>query len=771
MKLDTDIEIIRALAAKGVLFGKEKITHSYPHCWRCDTPLLNYATTSWFVEVTKIKSDLVEANNKVSWVPTHVGKNRFGKWLEGARDWAVSRQRYWGAPLPIWRNPETGEYRVLGSLAELKELVPKSGNQYFVMRHGESVSNVEGFLNGELGLENPVTEKGIEQVKKAANDLPQDLDYIFVSPLQRTQESAHIIATALGLDKSQVITDERIRESGMGELEGKPSAEKEGVFQSAEDEYRQSKSGMESLLETQKRMGEFIYDIEHTYRGKKILIVSHGDPLCMLEAATQGLEMKKALGVFDNYYKNAEVRPLDFVPIPHNANYVLDFHRPYIDEIELYDGDTKLVRVPDVFDCWFESGSMPYAQHHYPFENAEAFETKHFPANFIAEGLDQTRGWFYSLIVLGVALFGKAPFENVIVNGTVLAEDGNKMSKSLQNYPDPMDVANTTGADAMRFYLLSSPGIKGEDFNFLEKEVIELQRKNIGRLHNVLAMYEMFADGTKGTADSNNILDKWMIARVNQVIAEATTGYKNYELDKASRPITDLIDDLSVWYLRRSRERLKGEDKVESLATLRYVLQKLSLVMAPVMPFYSEYLWQAVKEEDEAESVHLGAWPEALAIDLSIIESMAETRNLVTEALEARVKADIKVRQPIASVSGPDIPADLRAVVLDELNAKDYLVVTGPVAIDTNLTPRLKAEGAVRGLMRAVQGKRKDLQLEPKDEISLHIETDALGQAAIEDCKELLVSTVGAQGVEYEEVNGEEVVVGSYKFKFLVNKI
>jgi isoleucyl-tRNA synthetase len=414
---------------------------------------------------------------------------------------------------------------------------------------------------------------------------------------------------------------------------------------------------------------------------------------------------------------------------------------------------------------------MPYAQHHYPFENAEAFETKHFPANFIAEGLDQTRGWFYSLIVLGVALFGKAPFENVIVNGTVLAEDGNKMSKSLQNYPDPMDVANTTGADAMRFYLLSSPGIKGEDFNFLEKEVIELQRKNIGRLHNVLAMYEMFADGTKGTADSNNILDKWMIARVNQVIAEATTGYKNYELDKASRPITDLIDDLSVWYLRRSRERLKGEDKVESLATLRYVLQKLSLVMAPVMPFYSEYLWQAVKEEDEAESVHLGAWPEALAIDLSIIESMAETRNLVTEALEARVKADIKVRQPIASVSGPDIPADLRAVVLDELNAKDYLVVTGPVAIDTNLTPRLKAEGAVRGLMRAVQGKRKDLQLEPKDEISLHIETDALGQAAIEDCKELLVSTVGAQGVEYEEVNGEEVVVGSYKFKFLVNKI
>ena len=764
--MDTDIEIIRALAGKGVLFGKEKITHSYPHCWRCDTPLLNYATTSWFVEVTKIKQDLIDANNKVAWVPGHVGKNRFGKWLEGARDWAVSRQRYWGAPLPIWRNPETNDYKVVGGLEDLKALVPKSGNEYFVVRHGESVSNVEGFLNGATGADNPVTEKGIEQVKIAAQDLPKDLDYVFVSPLQRTRETASLLLKELGLSEDKLIIEERIRESGMGDLEGQPSKKKEEVFDSIEDEYLHSKSGMESLVETQRRMGAFLYDLETNYQGKKILIVSHGDPLCMLEAASKGYGMKDGLKVFDNYYQNAQVRKLDFTPLPHNDNYELDFHRPYIDEIELYDGETKLERVPDVFDCWFESGSMPYAQHHHPFENAEQFEVNHFPANFIAEGLDQTRGWFYSLLVLGVALFGKSPFENVIVNGTVLAEDGTKMSKSLQNYPDPMEVANTIGADAMRFYLLSSPGIKGEDFNFLEKEVTELQRKNIGRLHNVLAMYEMFADGTVASSDSENVLDKWILARLNQVVAETTTGYKNYELDKATRPITDLIDDLSVWYLRRSRERLKGENKHEALATLRFVLRELSLVMAPVTPFYAEYLWQAVRNEDEAESVHLAKWPAEKEVDEEILADMEETRNLVTAALEARVKSGIKVRQPIASVSGPTLSTDLTEVVLDELNAKEYRVFDGPVSIDTTLTPELVAEGAVRELMRAVQGKRKQMKLEPQNEIIITIETNEAGENIVNNFKQLLTSTVGAEEIDFAETEGEEVLAGEYRFKF-----
>lgn len=781
--MDADIEIIRALAAAGKLFDKEKITHSYPHCWRCETPLLNYATTSWFVEVTKLKADLVAANNKVKWVPDHVGTNRFGKWLEGARDWAVSRQRYWGAPLPIWRNPETKDYKVFGSLAEIQEFVPKSDNQFFLMRHGESESNTKHEISCNKDNKDGLTELGKEQVKAAAEALRErKIDLIIHSGFERTRTTADIVASALG--DVEVIEDDRIRELDIAdEFEGKHWDDYNQKFPTWTDRYRMPLAGSENRRDVQIRMGKFLYAIDEQYAGKNILVISHAGPLFALESAVEGRTPEQAEEFHNQhdtiYFGNAEVRTLDFVRIPHNDNFELDFHRPYIDDIKLFEGETKLERVPDVFDCWFESGSMPYGQHHYPFENAENFEVEHFPAQFIAEGLDQTRGWFYSLIVLGTALFGKSPFENVIVNGLVLAEDGKKMSKSLQNYPDPLDLAARTGVDAMRFYLLSSSIMRGEDLNFSEKEVLELQRKNIGRLHNVLAMYEMFADGTKAEATSDNVLDKWIVARLSQLIAESTEGYKNYELDKAARPTTDFIDDLSVWYLRRSRERLKGEeaaDKAHALATLRYALRTLALVMAPAMPFYAEYLWQQVKEDNEAESVHLAAWPEGGKIDEEGIERMKLVREVVTTALEARTKANIKVRQPIASVSGPELSDALQAVVLDELNAKEYRIAESnpedfvDVQIDTNLTPELIAEGAVRELMRAVQGRRKADSLEPQDEITLTVATDTAGEAAVTAHKDLLTKTVGAPILEFADTEGETVKAGELQFVFSIKK-
>jgi isoleucyl-tRNA synthetase len=265
--MDADIEIIRALAAKGRLFDKEKITHSYPHCWRCHTPLINYATTSWFVDVPKIKDELVAANEKVNWVPEHIGTSRFGKWLEGARDWAVSRQRYWGAPLPIWRNPETKEYKVFGSIAELQQYASKSGNQYFITRHAESVLNTKGILNVEVSVENGLTEKGKEQIGALVAELRgQQIDYIYHSPLQRTKETARLVAEALGLNEEAVMGDERLLEMKFGEFEGKTVDEYHSFFG---DEYLTKRpQGGESWGDAKRRMGNFLYELRKLIKEK-----------------------------------------------------------------------------------------------------------------------------------------------------------------------------------------------------------------------------------------------------------------------------------------------------------------------------------------------------------------------------------------------------------------------------------------------------------------------------------------------------------------------
>ncbi len=781
--LDADIEIVKLLKENNRLFKKENITHSYPHCWRCDTPLLNYATTSWFVDVPAIKDKLVAENNQVHWVPEHVGKNRFGKWLDGARDWAVSRQRYWGAPLPIWRHPETKEYKVFGSLQELQAHTPSSGNEYFLMRHGESESNVAEIISANKDNHDPLTATGEAQVKEACAELPSDIDIIFHSGFMRTKATAAMAAACH--PNAKVIEDDRIRELDIADgFEGKHWDEYNGQFATWEERFTKELDGSENRRDAQIRMGQFLYALESKYQDKKILIVSHAGPMFALECAAKGLNPAGALAYHDAsqcYLNNAEIRQLQFAPLPHNDNYELDFHRPYIDEYPIYDEDgVKLERVPDVFDCWFESGSMPYGQYHYPFACEKQFEKELFPANFIAEGLDQTRGWFYSLIVLGTALFGKSPYENVIVNGLVMAEDGKKMSKSLNNYPDPMDVADTAGADAMRFYLLSSPIVRGEDLNFSEQGVIDLQRKNIGRLHNVLTMYQQYAGGESASSSSKNVLDAWIVARLNELMVESTTGYKNYELDKATRPITDFIDDLSVWYLRRSRERLKGDDeqdKTAALGTLRHVLQHLAQIMAPVMPFYAEYLWQEVKEETDAESVHLSTWPEAGPIDDELILAMKRVREIVSLALELRAKAKLKIRQPLQTLSIKDeLKGDAEAyvaLVRDEVNVKE--VVSNPkqtevVVLDTAITPELQAEGDAREFIRGVQDLRKQAGLAPSDRITLTVQTADSGEAIIKQFETDISKTVGADEIVFGDAEGAELKAGAHEFTVQISK-
>ena len=771
MHIDADIEIVKALQANGKLFKKENIKHSYPHCWRCDTPLLNYATTSWFVEVTKIKDQLVSENKKIRWVPEYVGEARFGKWLEGARDWAVSRQRYWGAPLPIWKNPETKEVKIFASLVELQEYVPTSGNTYTIVRHGQAQSNVDGIISANKKNKDNLTEQGKEQVIAAAEKIDAPVDIIIHSGFERTKQTAEILAKKF--PNAQIIEDERIRELDIADsFEGKSWSDYNAEFHTWQERYSKELDGSENRRDVQKRTGDFLYDLEKKYKDKHIVIVSHAGTLFALECAAKGLTPRQCQEYYnsDVYLQNAEVRQLQFVPMPHNDNYELDFHRPYIDDIELYENETKLERVPDVFDCWFESGSMPYGQQHYLGEALPEFDpqtNKGFPAHFIAEGLDQTRGWFYSLIVLAIAIFKQAPYKNVIVNGLVLAEDGKKMSKSLQNYPDPVDLVNRTGADAMRFYLLSSSIIRGEDLAFSEKEVLEIQRKNIGRLYNVLSMYSMFTnDSIEAKVHSEHVLDRWIVSRLNELIKQTTEGYRNYELDKATRPITDFVDDLSVWYLRRSRDRIKNsdtDDAKQALETLRYVLKEFSKIAAPVMPFFAEHVFLAVREEQDPQSVHLSSWPKESAVNEELLEEMNKAREIVSSLLEARVKAQIKVRQPIATVFAPELSDNLKQVVLDEVNAKTY-TVADEVSIDTEITPELKAEGDARDFIRAIQDLRKKAGLEAMDIIVLTVQTSKEGEGVIKQHMTEISKIVGAQEIYFGENKGEEITAGDHKF-------
>ncbi len=521
---DCDADIIQRLREEGSLVRKTTVSHSYPHCWRCEAPLLNRSIPTWFVRVEKIKDRMVAANQQIQWVPGHLKDGRFGKWLENARDWAISRNRYWGCPLPIWHDRESGQIEVFGSVAELEA------------RSGQTIT---------------------------------------------------------------------------------------------------------------------------------------------------------------------------------------DIHKHFVDPIELPGTDgVTLRRVPQVLDCWFESGSMPYAQKHYPFEN-EGWVEDHLPADFIAEGLDQTRGWFYTLVVLGAALFDRPPFRNVIVNGLILAEDGAKMSKRLRNYPDPMEIMNKYGADAMRLYLLSSQVVRGENLRFSEKRhmvtdqatgkeiqtpdgVQETMRAVLLPLWNSYSFFITYAnvDGwdPRSALDVANSapkadLDRWILARLNSMVTQVTDRLDAYDLQGAGLSFSGFVGDLTNWYIRRSRRRFwksqDDSDKHEAYSTLYHVLVTFCQAAAPLTPFMTETIYRNLRRpfmtagESDAESVHLCDFPKpnpALA-DETLERRMGRAITAVSLGRFLRTQATIKVRQPLAESVllslDPETRADLEAIrplVAEELNVKSVRV-------------------------------------------------------------------------------------------------
>jgi isoleucyl-tRNA synthetase len=442
--------------------------------------------------------------------------------------------------------------------------------------------------------------------------------------------------------------------------------------------------------------------------------------------------------------------------------------------------------VPEVFECWFESGSMPFSQAHYPFENLDKFnpdpgllrKAVGFPAEFIGEGLDQTRGWFYSMLVLSVALFGKTSYKNVVVNGLVLASDGKKMSKSLKNYPDPMLVVDKYGADALRYYLLSSPIVKAEDLCFSETGVDEVMKKILMRLENVYSLYEMYSQNTSVpvknfTPNSSNVLDQWILARQANLVQEVTKSSDKYELDRAVRPISDFVDDLSTWYLRRSRDRFKSDDqkdKGQAIETTRFVLEELAKIIAPSMPFYAEELYQKVKSFDGKESVHLASWPEShnlSSAEEKILLDMEEIRKIVSLGLEIRSKSNIKVRQPLLKLKIKDSKLNGENLgqyfdlIKDEINVKEVVSdesISESVELDLNITPELKEEGMIRELTRGIQELRKQEKLNPSDIVTLKIKTDQKGKSLVQKFETEVKKTTLLKNVFFDTFDGGTVV-------------
>lgn len=767
---DLAVDIIKDLAERNLLCKKEKVEHSYPHCWRCKTALIYYARESWYIKMSALKEKMIKENEGINWEPRHIKEGRFGGWLKEVKDWAISRERYWGTPLPVWECKDCYKKEVLGSLGEIKNRTKRSNN-YFLMRHGEAENNTEEIITAE-NSKFKLTESGRQQVEDSINNANLGkIDIIISSPFTRAKETAEIVSQKIGYKTEDIIYDERVREWEVSSIfEGK---EREGLIRYYSTDYLDNTGealpGSESFQSLVKRLGDFIYDIENKYKDKNILIVGHFCAFKALSFVAKGLTFEELSRENDPLLglKNAEIEELDFSVLPHNDNYELDLHRPYIDNIDLKcDCGGELERNKEVMDVWLDSGAMPFAQSHYPFSQKELS----YPADFISEGLDQTRGWFYTLHAVGNIMNKGKAFKNVICLGLLLDSQGKKMSKSVGNVVDPWEMIDKYGVDTLRLWMYSV-NQPGESKNFDEKTIAELNSKFFNLLYNVLSFYELYRDKNVENNEkikSNNLLDIWILSRLSELTKEVTENLDKYKLLEPARAIRLFIDDLSTWYLRRSRERIKEEDR-EAKKTLYYVLKELSKLMAPLTPFASEHIWLKLKLKEDPDSVHLTNWPEINTIEKEVIEKMKELREAVSLGLQFRQKASIPVRQPLSEIiiKKYKFEKEYIDIAKEELNIKEVVFEDGKdleVEINTTLTEELREEGNYRELIRFIQEIRKKNKLNPNDIISLEVQTEEKGKQLIDKFRDSLLKAVVAENIEFKNCEGDETKVGDLVF-------
>jgi isoleucyl-tRNA synthetase len=773
-----DSLIIEELKQRNVLFKEELHEHEYPFCWRCASPLIYYAKESWFVNMQKVKKDLIANNQKINWFPAHLKDGRFGEWLREVKDWAISRERYWGTPLPVWQCEKCGQQEIIGSQKELLDQC-FSKNNYFVMRHGDSMRQKTGKTAcWPEKTPCPLTEQGEREAEETAKTLKnKKINLIISSDLSRTKQTSQIVARATG---AEVIFDSRLREFNVGEFNNKEPKEAWEYIEKNGNKLSTKVLGGESLVDLAQRVQDFLREINQQYQGKNILIISHELPISLMEGLCAGQTLKEILEWRRNFKEKrintGKLRKLEFKNLPYDEQMEINFHRPFIDEVKFIcpKCQSQMTRVPELLDVWFDSGSMPFSQYHWPFDQKSSKKPEQFPADYICEAIDQTRGWFYTLLSISTLLGFGAPYKNVISVGHVLDEKGEKMSKSKGNIVDPWQLFEKYGADAVRwyFYTINQPG---EVKLFTEKDIDSTLKKFVLTLWNSFVFFETYGLKKKNQK-SNNILDKWIISKFSELVANVTQQLDEYNITGAARAIESFtIEDLSQWYIRRSRRRFQKPENekelAEASATLGFVLSGLAKLIAPFIPFLSEHINEQLGNQ---KSVHLEDWPKVAkpSINKELNLEMIKVREIVALALAERAKVGIKVRQPLSQlkIKQGELVKGLLELIKEEVNVKEVVFdskMGKEIELDIKITPKLKEEGTIREVVRQIQEMRKKAGLQPKDRISILYEGNDNLKQIIDRNKEGILKETKAEsfksgseegGIE-TEINGEKLIL------------